>query len=115
MFRVGFAVGARRVDSITVMMCWRKFSCLLLVVNVRPFINIPTGEYLQEQLEALGWTHEDFAQLLGMSLKGVAEILNSKTALTVETAQRVGRALGTSERLWLNIDAQYRSRLRAFA
>ncbi len=79
--------------------------------ELRPFVNIPTGDYLKDELEALGWTQQDFAEVLGMSVKGVNEILNSKTALTIETAQLIGSAFGTSAQLWLGIDAKYRLRL----
>jgi HTH-type transcriptional regulator/antitoxin HigA len=79
--------------------------------ELRPFLNVSTGDVLKDDLEALGWTQEDFAQVLGMSVKAVNEILNGKVALTVETAQLIGRALGTSAQMWLNIDAKYRLRL----
>lgn len=79
--------------------------------EIRPFVNIPTGEYLKDEIEALGWTQEEFAEVLGMSVKGVNEILTSKVALTIESAQLIGRALGTSAQMWLKIDAEYRLRL----
>jgi HTH-type transcriptional regulator/antitoxin HigA len=73
-----------------------------------PFVNIGPGEMLKEELDFLGWSQEDFASIIGMSLKGVNELLNDKTALTVETAKLIAKALGTSPEAWLALDAAFR-------
>jgi HTH-type transcriptional regulator / antitoxin HigA len=79
--------------------------------DIRPFYNIGPGEMLKDDLEALGWSQEDFANITGMSLKAVNELLNDKVALTVETARLVSKAIGTSAESWLRLDAAYRLRL----
>ena len=44
-------------------------------------------------------------------LKAVNEILNDKTAITVNTGKLFGKAFGTSAEIWLNLDTAYRLRL----
>jgi HTH-type transcriptional regulator/antitoxin HigA len=76
-----------------------------------PIINIGPGEMLKDDLEYHGWSQEDFAAILGMSVKAVNEILNDKVPLTVETASLIGKALGTSAEVWINLNIAYRLRL----
>ena len=51
------------------------------MAEIRPFHNIGPGEMLKDELEYLGWSQEDFAQITGLSLKAVNELLNDKTSL----------------------------------
>ena len=80
------------------------------MAELKPYVNIGPGDMIKDELEALGWTQEDLAGVMGMSLKAVNEILNNKSAITVETARLLARALGTSPELWLNLDTAYRLR-----
>ncbi|MBI2767254.1 MAG: HigA family addiction module antidote protein [Chloroflexi bacterium] len=66
------------------------------------------GEILRTEIEERGWTQADLADILGMSLTGVGEILNGKRGITAETARGLSDALGTSAESWLNLDARYR-------
>jgi len=79
--------------------------------ELRPFINIGPGETIKDELETLGWSQDDLARIMGMSLKAVNEIINDKTAITVDTAKLLGKAFGTSAEMWLNLDTAYRLRL----
>ena len=80
------------------------------MADLRPFLNDSICAILKDELESLGWTSIDFAQELDMSVKELNEIITSKTALKVETAQLIGRILGTSSFLLLNIDKNYHLR-----
>ncbi len=66
------------------------------------------GDYLREELEARGWTQEEFAEILGRSLKQVNEVLQGKAAITAPFAQVIGAALGTSAEVWLKLENAYR-------
>ena len=79
---------------------------------VTPFMNIGPGDLLKEDLEALNWTQEDLAHVLGMTKKGVNEILNNKTPITLESARLLGKAFGQSPQFWLSLSANYRLRER---
>jgi HTH-type transcriptional regulator/antitoxin HigA len=78
--------------------------------DIQSYNNIGPGEMLKVELEALGWSQDDFAGITGMSLKAVNELLNDKTALTVETARLISKAIGTSAEAWLRLDAAFRLR-----
>jgi len=68
---------------------------------------IPTptvGEILREEfLDPLGITAYRLAKDIKVSTTTVLEILNSKRKITVETALRLAKYFGNSERFWLNL------------
>jgi len=66
------------------------------------------GEYLRDELEARGWTQVQFARIIGRPLQLVNEIVNGRKRITEETALEIGAALGTSAKVWLNLENTYR-------
>lgn len=78
----------------------------------KPYMNVPTGEFIREELEARNWTQEDLAKVLGISLKTVNQIIKGKQSLSIETARLLSKAFGQSPQYWLNIDMNYRARLQ---
>ncbi|MEX2374894.1 MAG: HigA family addiction module antitoxin [Dehalococcoidia bacterium] len=66
------------------------------------------GEYLRDELEAREWTATEFAEILGRPVQVISEILNDKKEITPETALEIGRALGTSPDVWLNLQSTHR-------
>jgi addiction module HigA family antidote len=48
-------------------------------------------------------TQTDFAEILGVSRRTVNEIIQGRRSVTVDMAIRIGKALGNSSRLWLNL------------
>ncbi len=72
---------------------------------------IPPGTYVQEELEARGWTQLDLADILGRPIRLVNEIIAGKRAITPETAQGLAAAFGTSPELWMNLESAFRLRL----
>jgi HTH-type transcriptional regulator/antitoxin HigA len=69
------------------------------------------GEYIQEELEARGWTEADLAGLMGRSVGDVTELLAGRLRLSVEMAKELAAAFGTSTDVWLGLEEDYRSRL----
>jgi HTH-type transcriptional regulator / antitoxin HigA len=67
----------------------------------------PPGDRLKEELEARGWSQADLAEILGRPPRLVSEIITAKRAITPETAQGLGEALGTGPELWMNLESQY--------
>jgi addiction module HigA family antidote len=65
---------------------------------------IAAGEIIEEEYrKPLGLTQLELAKALGISRVRYAEIASGKRAITIDTAFRLGRVLGTSPQLWLNI------------
>jgi HTH-type transcriptional regulator/antitoxin HigA len=77
----------------------------------KPFMNIGTGAFIQEELDERNWRQEDLAEILNMSLKSVNLLIKNKQAITVKTAKLLGKAFGQSPQYWLNLDSNYRLRL----
>ncbi|MCL2515547.1 MAG: HigA family addiction module antitoxin [Microbacteriaceae bacterium] len=69
---------------------------------------ITPGEILQtEFLEPLGITAYRLAQATGLPQTRLSEIIRGKRRITTDTALRLSRAFGLSERYWLNIQTDY--------
>jgi HTH-type transcriptional regulator/antitoxin HigA len=68
----------------------------------------PPGEFLRDELEARGWTQEEFASIIRRSPAVVNQILSGKRGISPETARELGAALGTSAMYWMNLEAAYR-------
>jgi HTH-type transcriptional regulator/antitoxin HigA len=66
------------------------------------------GDYIRDELSERGWTQVDLAEILGMDVSGIGEILNDKRGISAETARGLAEAFGTSAEVWLRIDARYR-------
>lgn len=66
------------------------------------------GEVLLEDfLKPLGVSQYRMAKAMGVYPRRLNEIVLGKRAITAETALRLGRVLGTSAELWLNLQAHY--------
>jgi HTH-type transcriptional regulator / antitoxin HigA len=83
-----------------------------MVRKVAPFLNIGPGDFLKEELEARNWKQEDFADILGMSLKSVNKLIKNKQSITIETAKLLSSAFGQSPQYWTNLNSNYRIRLK---
>ena len=68
---------------------------------------IHPGEFLAEELEARKMTGADLARALAVPQNRVSEILNCKRAITVDTALRLARWIGSSPQYWLNLQQMY--------
>ena len=79
---------------------------------------IHPGEVLLEDfLKPLELTQYRLAKSLSVPARRINEIVLGKRAITADTALRLGRFFGTSERFWLNLQTSYdleleRDRLR---
>lgn len=70
--------------------------------------NVHPGEVLlKEFLEPMGISQNRLAREIGVSPRRVNEIVLGKRAVTTETALRLARYFGTSERFWLGLQTDY--------
>ena len=69
---------------------------------------VPPGEVLLEEfLKPLGVSQYQLAKDISVPPRRINEIVHGKRAVTADTALRLSRYLGTSERFWLNLQARY--------
>ena len=70
--------------------------------------NISPGEVLLEEfLRPAGLSQSALARAMRVPPRRVNEIVLGKRTITADTALRLARALGTSERFWLGLQADY--------
>lgn len=66
------------------------------------------GEILSEEfLEPMGITQYRLAKDINVPPRRINEIVQGKRAITPDTALRLARYFGVSERFWLNLQARY--------
>jgi addiction module HigA family antidote len=69
---------------------------------------IHPGEVLQADfLEPLGVSQYRLAQDISVPARRINEIVHGKRAVSADTALRLARFFGTSERFWLNLQARF--------
>lgn len=62
---------------------------------------------MAEFLEPLGLSQNALARAAGVPPRRINEIVLGKRGITADTALRLAAALGTSERFWLGLQAEY--------
>jgi addiction module HigA family antidote len=62
---------------------------------------------LEEFLGPLGLTQYRLAKSLSVPPRRINEIVHGTRAITADTALRLARFFGTSERFWLNLQTAY--------
>ena len=69
---------------------------------------IHPGEILRSEfLEALGITPYALAKNSGIDKGNLSRIINGKSAISADTALRLGQFFGTSPDSWLNLQVHY--------
>ena len=77
--------------------------------ELRPHIVFGPGHFIQRQMDVRGWTQNDLAEVLGLSLKTINHLLQNKQPITFETAQLLQEAFGISAQTWMNHEISYRT------
>ncbi|GAB3997678.1 HigA family addiction module antitoxin [Glycomyces albus] len=66
------------------------------------------GEILAEEfLEPLGISQYRLAMALGVPPRRINEIVHGKRRISADTALRLARYFGTSDRFWMNLQNRY--------
>jgi addiction module HigA family antidote len=74
----------------------------------RKIAPIHPGEILfEEYMKPLGLSQYRLAKDISVSARRVNEIVHGKRAITADTALRLARYFGTSDRFWLNLQTRY--------
>ncbi len=69
---------------------------------------IHPGEVLFEEfLVPLGVTQHRLAVSIGVPPRRINEIVHGKRGISADTALRLARIFGTSDRFWLNLQSRY--------
>lgn len=66
------------------------------------------GEILLEEfLQPLNVSQYQLAKEIGVPARRINEIVHGQRRISADTALRLGRFFGTSERFWLNLQSRY--------
>src|SRR5919206_2961400 len=77
-------------------------------MTTRKLAPIHPGEVLlADFLEPLGLSQYRLAQDLSVPPRRINEIVHGKRAVSADTALRLARYFGTTDRFWLNLQARY--------
>lgn len=77
---------------------------MLIVAEMEP---VHPGEVLAEEfLEPLGVTQHRLALAIGVPPRRINEIVHRKRRITADTALRLARYFGTTDRFWLNVQTR---------
>lgn len=77
-------------------------------MNRQPKNPFHPGEILLEEfLEPMGLTQTEFARRVGWTRARLNEMIRGKRGITAEAALDLAETLGTSAKLWMNLQATY--------
>ena len=72
---------------------------------------IHPGKFLADELEALGMSVTEVAEVLHVPANRIYQLLKGQRSMTADTALRLSQWLGTSAEMWLNPQKLYELRL----
>lgn len=67
----------------------------------------PGEMLLEEFLVPMGLSQAEFARQIGWTKARLNELIRGKRGITAESALDLSQALGTSAKLWMNLQATY--------
>ena len=78
------------------------------MMSVREIPPVHPGEILlEEYLKPMGITQYRLAKDIHVDPRRINEIIHGQRSITADTALRLARYFGTSERFWLNLQSRY--------
>lgn len=70
-------------------------------------IKVHPGEVLRGYLEQSNISQAGFARHIGITSSRLSEVVNGRRGITVDTALRFSKALGTTPQFWTSLQAEY--------
>jgi antitoxin HigA-1 len=78
------------------------------VAKMADICPVHPGEVLKEEfLDPMGVTQHRVATAVGVPPRRINEIVHGKRGITADTALRLARYFGTSDRFWVNLQVRY--------
>ncbi len=85
------------------------------IPGTTPFMSVPPGATLKEELLERGIKQNAFAKAINMSPSHLSELIRGRIRLTQHIAYKLEEALKIDAVFWLNAQAQYEHDLRTLA
>ena len=75
-----------------------------------PFV-VPPGEVLEEKINEMGLSTEEFAERIGMSTEALVQLFKGRLLLSFAVASRLEHVTGIPADYWNRAEANYRRKL----
>ena len=72
------------------------------------------GYYIDEIIEDMGITQEEFAIRLGTTPKTISKLVNGETGISNDLALKLASLLNSSPEMWLNLQKSYDAKILDF-
>lgn len=69
----------------------------------KPAQSFHPGTFIEEEMEARGWTHDELDAKLGFGSLSLELIISGISPVSLRTASDLSRVFGTSPDYWLNL------------
>lgn len=80
-------------------------------VSYKQLIAFHPGSYVEEIVDELNITQNEFAERLGTSSKTLSKIINGEERISTDVANKLAKTTGVSIKTWLNLQATYDAKL----
>ena len=83
----------------------------MIMLESKKYIALPPGATIVEQLNDVGMTTKEFADCMGLTVRGIDMLLAGKMALSQDIACKLESVLGVPAKFWNNLETIYRTKL----
>lgn len=77
------------------------------MVEYKDRVAFHPGYYIEDAIEDMGISQDEFATRLGTDIKTLSILLNGQANVTDELAKKLSIMMGTSSDVWLNLQKEY--------
>ncbi|MDU7650449.1 MAG: HigA family addiction module antitoxin [Anaerococcus vaginalis] len=81
------------------------------LISYEELIAFHPGSYIEDIIDELNITQDEFAKRMGVSSKTISKIVNGKANITDILAEKLSRFTGISFKTWMNLQASYNKKV----
>lgn len=81
------------------------------LISYKELIVFHPGSYIEDIIDELNITQDEFAKRMGVSSKTISKIVNGKANITDILAEKLSRFTGISYKTWMNLQASYNKKV----
>lgn len=81
------------------------------LISYEELIAFHPGSYIEDIIDELNITQDEFAKRMGVSSKTISKIVNGKANITEVLAEKLSRFTGISYKTWMNLQASYNKKV----